>query len=706
LPFQAASHRGPTSISQPPPISASVEEPVLDIQPLLDDIARLARSDLPPREFYAGLLQRSVGALNAEGGAIWLRGQDGQFRLEAEINLAATGALATAEGRQAHESLLSVVAVDGQPRLTPPGSHVPGQPPAVNPTNYVLAAAAVARDGLPVGVVELFLPPGGSAGTHQKYECLLRELAQLAAAYEGRRELVELRQQADLWGRFEQFAQRAHGSLEVRATAYRIANEGRPVIGCDRLCVAVRSGRRFKLTAVSGLERFDRRSLVIRHLQKLINRAARTGEPLVYLGDDRDLPPQLSESLEKYLEAANVRQVVILPLRQPSAAESSDGRLIGLLVAERFDADPSPETLRQRVAAVAGHSQAALANAMKYESVPFLPLLRLAGWLMGPRRLSYAALLLLALAAAIAAMVFVPADFTIEARGELQPRRRYDIFAPHDGIVSQVLVRHGQQVEAAGSPVGGDSRRRQESAPTTVDSHRGLLAILTNTELDYELSRLEGEIRTAEKRLRTAGIQILQLQNPRTDAEIHERDKLMAEVEELKKSVESLQKQIAILRRQEREMSVFSPAAGQVVTWDVEQTLDRRPVRQGQRLMQIADLAGPWILELHLPDRHAGHVLAARRQAGAPLMVEFILATDPETTFTGRIERVAETTDNHEVHGPSVLVTVSLDERTKQQIASLRPGATVIGRIHCGQRSLGYTWFHDLIDAVRTWVWF
>ena len=235
---------------------------------------------------------------------------------------------------------------------------------------------------------------------------------------------------------------------------------------------------------------------------------------------------------------------------------------------------------------------------------------------------------------------------------------------------------------------------------------RGLLAVLTNTELDYELSRVQGEIRTAEKRLRTAGIQILQVQNPRTAAEIQERDKLVAEAEELKKSVESLRKQVEILERQQAEMTVYSPAAGQVVTWNVAQTLDRRPVRQGQRLMQIADLQGQWVLELHVPDRHVGHVLAAQQQSGKPLEVEFILATDPETTFAGRIERVAETTDNDEVHGRSVLVTVSFDDRTKSQIAGLRPGATVIGRITCGERSLGYTWFHDLIDAVHTWIWF
>jgi biotin carboxyl carrier protein len=723
---------GAIVISQPPPLAASLEESLLDTEPLLEEIARLARGDLPPREFYGGLLERAVRAVGAVGGAVWLRSQGKQFQLEYQVNLAATGALATAENQAYHAQLLGAVAEARQTRLTPPRAGMPGESQAANPTDYLLAATALVRDGEPFGLIELFLRPGGSAVVQQKYERVLDELAGMAVAYDVRRELEALRERAALWGHFDQFAQRAHGSLDVRRAAYAIVNEGRNVIGCDRLCIAVRRGRKCKLTAVSGLDRFDRRSQVIRLLQKLIDRLVRADEPLVYLGDERELPPQLAGPLEAYLDAANVRQLVILPLREPAlhvdeplrdspaglgetSPRAGQGRLIGVLVAERFDADPFPETLRERVAAVAGHGQAALANAMKYQDLPFLPLLRVAGWLLGPRRLSYGFVVLLAIAAAVGALVFLPADFRIEARGELQPRQRYDVFAPHDGIVTQVLVRHGQHVDAAPTPA-----RRANEAPTPARrasegerppqdvaiEQRGLLAVLTNTELDYELSRVEGEIRTAEKRLRTAGIQILQVQNPRTAAEIQERDKLMAEAEELKKTVESLGKQVAILQRQKAEMSVYSPAAGQVVTWNIEQTLDRRPVRQGQRLMQIADLQGPWLLELHVPDRHVGHVLAAQQQSGTPLEVEFILATDPETTFAGRIERVAETTDNDEVHGPSVLVTVSLDERTKGQIAGLRPGATVIGRVACGERSLGYTWFHDLIDAVYTWVWF
>jgi hypothetical protein len=181
---------------------------------------------------------------------------------------------------------------------------------------------------------------------------------------------------------------------------------------------------------------------------------------------------------------------------------------------------------------------------------------------------------------------------------------------------------------------------------------------------------------------------------------------LTAEAEELKKLAESLRAQHKILERQQREMSVYSPIAGEVLTWNVHETLENRPVQRGQLLLTIADRSGPWILELHVKDHHIGHVLEAQPAAGESLPVSFILATDPETTYRGRIEKVAMISENDETHGQSVLLTVALDDAARRSIPELRPGATVLGRIDCGRRSLGYVWFHDLIDAVYTWVWF
>lgn len=682
--------------------SDPANETLLAIDQLVEEVARLSQAELPPRSFHGELLERAVRALAAVGGALWLQDEAGRFQLEYQVNLAATGAVASAENKASHEMLLAAAAAGGETKIASPRAGLTGEAQAANPTDYLLILSPLVRDGAPFGVVELFLRPGVSPAVQQGYARVLAALCELAADFHRHRELRELRRRSALWSQVEHFAERTHASLDLRSTAFAIANEGRSVIGCDRLSVAVRRGRECRLSAVSGLEKFDRRSPQIRRLQRLIDRVVKTGEPLWYSGDANDLPPQLEEALQTYLDESHVRQIVIFPLHEPAAIETSasaagkprskgPARIVGALVGECFEADPALDALRWRMETVARHSQAALANALTFQSLPFLPLLRFAGWFLGPGRLSWSVLLLILLAASAAALAFVPADFQIEARGELQPQRRADIFAPQDGVVSQVFVRHGEHVDL------GDGS----------DPKQGLLAVLTDSKLDYEVSRVAGELRTSGERIRTATIRMQQLQNARTTEEVFEREKLAAEVKELEKQLDSLREQRKILQRQQSEMSVRSPIDGEVLTWNVEQILDRRPVRRGQLLMKIADLASPWVLELYVPDHHIGHVLEAQAELGNTAQeVSFILATDPERTFTGQVSQIALTSENDETHGASVLVTVKIDAKTRRRLTDLRPGATVIGRISCGRRCLGYVWFHDLIDAAYTWVWF
>ena len=51
---------------------------------------------------------------------------------------------------------------------------------------------------------------------------------------------------------------------------------------------------------------------------------------------------------------------------------------------------------------------------------------------------------------------------------------------------------------------------------------------------------------------------------------------------------------------------MFSPAAGTVITWDLEARLKERPVARGQELMRVGDLGGQWQLELHMPEDRLG----------------------------------------------------------------------------------------------------
>ena len=177
---------------------------------------------------------------------------------------------------------------------------------------------------------------------------------------------------------------------------------------------------------------------------------------------------------------------------------------------------------------------------------------------------------------------------------------------------------------------------------------------------------------------------------------------LAAEEEELKATLSGLAGQQAILDEQQHNLTIRSPIAGQAITWNLEQLLSARPVQRGQALLSVADLDGPWVLELQVADDRAGHVLAARETLTPDLEVDFLLPSDPGRKYRGRVIEVAPTTEVNAKQESSVLVTVAFD---KNSVPALRPGATAVAHVHCGRRSLGYVWLHDLYDYVQSLWW-
>src|SRR5207248_2796584 len=170
------------------------------------------------------------------------------------------------------------------------------------------------------------------------------------------------------------------------------------------------------------------------------------------------------------------------------------------------------------------------------------------------------------------------------------------------------------------------------------------------------------------------------------------------EEEEVKELLASLEKQYEILKAQQAELLVKRPIDGQVLTWNVDRLLESRPVQRGQGLLTMADLGGDWVLEMQVADDRIGHVFDAQRTLGRDLPVSFVLATDPGTTHHGRIDRIALAVETDEKNGPEALVTIGIDRDT---IAGLRPGATVVPKIHCGRRAIGYVWLHGVWEAIQ-----
>jgi len=229
------------------------------------------------------------------------------------------------------------------------------------------------------------------------------------------------------------------------------------------------------------------------------------------------------------------------------------------------------------------------------------------------------------------------------------------------------------------------------------------VAVLRRPELDFEYSQVSGEIQTAEKRLAAVQAAKHEDRDLRTTTP-HRPSQLVAQEEEIKQLLRNLDGQQQILKQQQANLKVVSPIQGQVITWNVKDLLMGRPVQRGQTLLTVADLKGPWLLELHIPENRVGHVLDATRLLGERLDVSFLLATDPGIRHRGKLVRMAHAAaQEDDTQRPTVLARVEFD---RGEIAGLRPGVSVTAKVHCGRRSIGYVWFHDLLEAIESWIWF
>ena len=85
------------------------------------------------------------------------------------------------------------------------------------------------------------------------------------------------------------------------------------------------------------------------------------------------------------------------------------------------------------------------------------------------------------------------------------------------------------------------------------------------------------------------------------------------------------------------------------------------------------------------------------------LKIDYLIATDPSVTHHEVVDSIALSTEPHEGEEPSVRVTAHMEASVA---GDLRPGSTVVGKIHCGQRPIGYVWFHDLFESLRSRFFF
>ena len=648
-----------------------------DFEGLLAELARIAKSDLPFDDLSRALLEETIHLMAAVGGAVWLSAGSDRLRLECQLH---HDVLDNAPGQDFHHQLLEQARQEGEIIAVPPGGTAIGSKILPNPTQFTLLLGPLKAEQDVIGVFEIIQRPTTSAAALRGNRRLLGLVCELAADQLRRQETRQLRDQNLRTQQFEHFTEQIHATINLREVAYHIVNAGRQYIGCDRVSVAVRRGRRFELLAISGVDSPDRRSNAIRQLEELAVRVGNSGETIWYDdGGNEEIAPQIVEKLKQFADDLHPRTIGLVPLNAPRL-EEDQGRphAIGVFIVEQFTS-VLDGVARERAVRVARHSGGALANGLRYESLPALPFARWWHRELGqPAVRTSRIVLTLAAAAAVAAALFIPIDFNVHAQGDLQPDIQQHVFAPFDGQVATILVNHGERV--------------------TKDQ---VLLELRSTDLDLETQRIQGEFDVTQKRIAAIDSSLLQIDDA-DDQSMSRADQLAAEQEELRQLLASQQGQLAILRGQREKLTLRSPIDGEVLTWDLEQTLSDRPVQRGQLLLSVGDLDGPWVADLEVPDDDIGYVLDARTD-GSRAPVSFELATHRGVDYHGQIRRIATRTETPVGDRPVVRVTLDVDE---EKLGHRRPGATIFAKIHCGKMPAAYVWFHDVVEAVKSWLSF
>lgn len=642
-------------------------------------LAELLRTDLPPAQFAEQWLARVVSAAAGRGGCLHRPTSGGVLACVASVGtIQAKNDKATSSDDSDSQLLLETYSTGRSKILA--GLNDANLSTATASDPYVFAPLLL--DGEIRGVIELRMPADSPAAQHREAIQAVALACGYFAEYERRQRQRALNTRQSLMDEVERFTRSVHEKLSVRHTAYVAANDGRRLVGSDRLTVLLRRGKRYDVLAVSGVDAVENRSQVAKLLGRLAGLVAATGEPLHYDGRSDELPPQLRDAVNAYVDETHVRSVSVMPLLPPvdEPKQKKRPQPLGAIVIEQIEDVAPAEGREQRAQFVAQHTTAALTKALEHEAIPLLPLWRgIAGvaslFAPGSRAKTWAVITLLA--AAAAALKFIPADFALHARGVLQPIDRQHVFAPFDGTVKAIHVGHGDHVTAG-----------------------QLLIELRNTDLDVSLADVTGQ-RTAAYEQLLAVERSLYEDSSRIGVE--ERHRLAGQRSELKQKLVSLDEQLRLLRRKRDALRIVSPITGEVTTWDVEALLRDRPIRQGQILLDVADVAGPWELELQVPEDGIGQLLNAQETDKSPLRVSYRLASEPRTDRAAEIREVHYAAEIRGEEGNTVLAKATL---TGDDLPSLRPGAEATAKVYCGQRALGYVWLHDAVDFVRTKILF
>jgi multidrug efflux pump subunit AcrA (membrane-fusion protein) len=466
-----------------------------------------------------------------------------------------------------------------------------------------------------------------------------------------------------------------------------------------------------KVRAVSGVPSINDRAEVIRSLQQLANEVLRTGQPVLrQLSRSNAAEGELSTEISSDGSFQN-----LICTRFSTGGNGSPGSAPAAAAARgpsRVGA-PSPAANSALVIEYRNYDELVVGATHLPLLLPSLSMaweqqsrllhiprfVRTLGTLATtPGRLARPALGWLALAGVLIVVGWLllrPSPLVIEALGNVEPAISRAVFASADGFVENLVVRDGDRVKQG-----------------------EILIRIRSPELEIKIQGAQGELNALEKEASGLRIALNQLDPDSPDVLSHQ-SQLASKVAEIDTRRQNLIRQIELLNHEKSLLALTSPIDGTVVAKDIEQRLERRPVRRGEPLLDIVDLDGPWQIRVHVADHDSGYVLdhyaashASERsdpEETASNVVRYVIDSAPEYSLSARVSWIADQVENLHGEGSFVEVRATLDKQFPQLESNhddVHMGAGVHAYFDCGQQPVWFVWFRPLIEAAQRRMWF
>ena len=423
----------------------------------------------------------------------------------------------------------------------------------------------------------------------------------------------------------------------TKAAASVIAQEGAAHLGASRVSVLVESGGQFDVAAISGVREVNKDSEAARAIRDVATSIAERTTVL------------LSESADaSYANSAAVLQQNGTTRCITLKTEDDSGSAVAITFVEFSEQSTLPD--ERQIEQLCTPAEATLRALHRSEQS------YLSRHIKSRRtRWTIAAVLSLLILAAW------PTSFEIEVPGQIIATNHQRIFAPENGVIQEVNFSNEQ----------------------LVDDNADLLQ-LSNADIDLELRRLQGEIDTTMAEHAAVSTQ------QRTTGDVS----LSPQIQRLAMQVKNLKAEQSLVESRRNELTIQAPFSGRVFRHNPQQELMLRPVQRGQLLLEIVPNDGKWHLDLSIPARLENYLRDHLSTTKQQPTVRYVVRAAPDADWTTTLTTVENAVQI--VNGEMTCRAIA-DIKTLPDI-ELRPGTSITARIYCGNRSVGFVWFREVIE--------